>query len=108
MFDFEKPASRDLTETITILARMSRFIIADLTDPKSIPHELEAIVPHLPSVPIQPLILSSQREYGMFEHFTRYPWVLPIHRYDQLEDLLASLAEKVIAPAEAKAKELRK
>ena len=36
-----------ITETITLLARMARFIIADLTDPSSIPKELEAIVPDL-------------------------------------------------------------
>jgi hypothetical protein len=43
----------------------------------------------------------------MFEHFKRYPWVLAIHRYRDLDDLLSSLSEKVIAPAEAKAKEIR-
>jgi uncharacterized protein YjbI with pentapeptide repeats len=108
LFDFAKPASRDITETVTTLARISRFIIADLTDPRSIPQELQAIVSDLPSVPVQPLLLSSQREYGMFEHFTRYPWVLPIVCYEQQDDLIEALPEQVIAPAEAKAKELQK
>ena len=108
LFDFEGPTSRDITETLRILAGMARFVIADLSEPRSIPQELMAIVPALPSVPVQPILLRSEREYGMYEHFTRYPWVLPIQAYDRLEDLLASLADKVIAPAEAKANELQK
>jgi len=39
---------------------MARFIIADLTDPRSIPKELEAIVPGL-AVPVQPLLEGSTR-----------------------------------------------
>lgn len=42
----------------------------------------------------------------MFEHFKKYPWVLTVHQYRDLDDLLANLAAKVIAPAEAKAKEM--
>src|SRR6516164_1456848 len=47
LFDFNPSTARDLIETISLLARMARFIIADLTDPSSIPQELEAIVPGL-------------------------------------------------------------
>ena len=47
LFDFEKPSSRNMTETVSTLAHLSRFIIADLTDPSSIPQELYAIVPTL-------------------------------------------------------------
>jgi uncharacterized protein YjbI with pentapeptide repeats len=106
LFDFEKPSSRDLTETISTLAHMARFVIADITDAKSIPQELQRIVPDLPSVPVQPLIATSDYEYGMFEHFRRYPWVLETYQYDSPDDLLGALDEKVISPAESKAKEL--
>jgi hypothetical protein len=84
---------------------MARFIIADLTDPSSIPKELEAIVPGL-AVPVQPLLEASSRPYAMFKDYWKYDWVLPVYRYEGLEPLLATLAEKVIAPAEGKVKAL--
>jgi Pentapeptide repeats (8 copies) len=105
LFDFAVPATRDITETVSLLARMARFIIADLTDPSSIPHELEAIVPHL-AVPVQPLLEASSRSYAMFKDLLKYEWVLPVYRYEGLEPLLATLPEKVIAPAEGKVKAL--
>jgi len=105
LFDFNVPATRDITETISLLARMARFIIADLTDPSSIPKELEAIVPGL-AVPVQPLLEGSSRPYAMFKDYWKYDWVLPVYRYEGLEPLLATLAEKVIAPAEGKVKAL--
>lgn len=108
LFDFEKPSSRNLTETISTLAHMARFVIADLTDAKSIPQELQRIIPDMPSLPIQPLILSSQYEYAMFKDFLDYQSVLIPHRFDDLDDLLATLHEKVIKPAIDKAEEIQK
>jgi hypothetical protein len=81
---------------------------ADLTDPRSIPQELAFIVPTLPSVPVQPILRISQRGYGILEHFTRFPWVLPIYRYTDQVGLLHSLKENVIDPAEQKAQDLAK
>jgi hypothetical protein len=45
VFDFEKPTNRTTDETITLLARMARFVIADISDAKSVLQELRAIVP---------------------------------------------------------------
>ncbi len=104
VFDFARPERRDLTEMVTTLARMSRFIVADITDPKSIPQELSQIVPDLPSVPVAPLILTSEQPYAMFEHFKRYGWVLPLVRYKDTADLLKKLPRSVIEKAEKKAR----
>ena len=72
LFDFKRPSSRDTRETVSTLAHMARFVIADITDARSIPAELESIVYQLLSVPVQPLILSSDYEYGLFEHIRRF------------------------------------
>jgi hypothetical protein len=79
---------------------MSRFIIADLSDPSSLPQELTSIIPELPSVPIQPIIIANQSEYSMYEHWKRYPWVLNVHKYESLDGLINELADKVIIPPE--------
>jgi hypothetical protein len=106
LFDFEKPASKDLPGTISTLANMARFIIADLTDPRSVAHELATVVPGT-VVPVQAIILEGQREYAMFpDLMRRHHWVLQPHQYKSKELLIAQLSERVIAPAEAKAKEL--
>ena len=107
LFDFEKPSERDLTETISTLARLSRFIIADVTDAKSIPQELQAIVPDLPSVPVRLIIQKDAEEYAMLPHFKRYPWVIETYRYQDSQQLIASLSEQVIQAAEEKVIQLQ-
>jgi hypothetical protein len=110
LFDFDRPANQITDETITLLARMARFVIADISDAKSVLQELRAIVPDVPSVAVQPLLLRSQEEPGMFDFFhpKLRPSVLETHRYDTPEQLIADLGEKVIRPAEIKVQELRK
>jgi len=101
VFDFEKPRSGTTINTVTLLARMARFVIADISDAKSVLMELQAIVPHSPKLPVQPIIVSAQEEPGMFDSFEAYPWVLKVHRYDTQAQLLADLKDRVIGPVEA-------
>ena len=103
VFDFDKPTSRTTVETITFLARMARFVIADISDAKSVLQELGAIVPDNPSVPVQSIIDAAQDEPGMFDFFKPYPWFLKVYRYRNPAQLLADLDKRVIAPPEAKA-----
>jgi hypothetical protein len=44
----------------------------------------------------------------MFKDYWKYSWVLPPYRYEGIEGLLVTLAEKVVAPAEAMVKVLEK
>ena len=102
--------------SIGVLAKISDVLghgIEDLfdippgQDAKSVPQELIQIVPNLPSVPVQPILLESQKEYGMFEHFARFPWVLDIYLYHDINELISTLSEKIITPIEIKVQSMR-
>ena len=108
VFDFEKPHSRNLTETVSTLAHLSRFIIADITNAKSILKSWEPLYPHLPSVPVLPILQRGATEYAMFESFKACPWVLQIYRYQDIPSLLASIKEHIIMPVEQKEYEKEK
>jgi uncharacterized protein YjbI with pentapeptide repeats len=73
LFDFDPAASQTRMETVSTLARLSRFVIADITDAKTILQELQGIVPTAPALPVQPILLSGQKEPGMFDFFRMYP-----------------------------------
>jgi hypothetical protein len=108
VFDFEQPTSRTTDETITLLARMARFVIADISDAKSVLQELRGIVPECPTIPVQPIIVEGQDEPGMFDVFKRYPWFLKVHPYKNSAQLLVDLKDRVIGPLEAEVAKLRR
>jgi transcriptional regulator with XRE-family HTH domain len=86
LFDFEGPRNRNITETVQTLAYLSRFIIADITSPRSSPQELQATVPN-PKVPFVPLLSTGQKPWGMFSDLAEYPWVLPVQKYKNIGQL---------------------
>jgi len=101
VFDFPEPHDRDKIETVTGLAWLSRFVIADLTAPRSTPLEAHAIVPHL-MVPFASVIERGKRRFAMFADLQRkYPWVLPTVSYRSDKQLANYLEPAVVDQAEA-------
>jgi uncharacterized protein YjbI with pentapeptide repeats len=108
-FDCQKPTSKSERETMAILARLSRFVLADLTSAKVVLQALDVLVPHLTSVPIQPVLHTrAQQTVVIASEDHRYPWFFPTVHYQNVRDALANLSEKIIAPAEAWIKEQTK
>jgi len=100
LFDFEKPSSRDFTETIRILAGMSLFVIADISNPKSSPLELQATVPDY-MIPFVPMIQEGEEPFAMFNDLRiKYDkWFLDTRKYDSCDSLIRNLDKAIINPA---------
>ena len=100
VFDFERPTDRDFTETIMTLAGMSMFVIADITNPKSSPLELQAAVPNY-QIPFVPIQQADERPFAMFANLqTKYrDWVLDLRKYATEEQLLEHFEAAIVAPA---------
>jgi hypothetical protein len=107
LFTFKKPDNRDLVESIIGFAAFSKFILADISEPKSIPSELQAIVPNFLSVPVATIINSTGKPYATYSSIERKENVIkPIVRYKNTNDLLKKL-DDLIMKAEDKLSELR-
>jgi uncharacterized protein YjbI with pentapeptide repeats len=99
IFDFECPTGRDFTETIMTLAGMSSFVIADITNPKSAPLELQATVPNF-MIPFVPILQDGEPAFSMFSNLqTKYHWVLDVLGYNSADTLVEVLDGAVINPA---------
>jgi hypothetical protein len=107
LFDFVGAENLDATGTVTLLAKMARFIIADLTEPKSVAHELAVIV-LCTVVAIKPILLKGQTTYTMFhDYYKGRNYILPIYEYEDVKDLMANLGTEVISPTEECVSRLR-
>lgn len=102
MFDFEGAAERDFTETIKVLAGLSLFVIADITNPKSAPLELQATVPDF-KIPFVAILEKGQECFSMYKDLLGHDWVLrPVRSYQSATQLVAALQDGVVRPALAK------
>jgi uncharacterized protein YjbI with pentapeptide repeats len=107
VFDFDRPIDKDLTETIKTLAGLSYFVIADVTNPKSSPLELQATVPDY-QIPFVPIIQEGESPFAMMVDLQKkYDWVLNTVSYDSQETLMKILKPLIIDPAMKKRQELR-
>jgi len=107
MFDFDPTTNQTIIETVKTLAGMSRFVIADLTDARSVPQELQIIDTHCRTVAVRLIKKRGEPEYGMLD-FRNSPWfVKGRYEYETAEELIASIKDNVIGRAEEKVKELR-
>lgn len=106
LFDFDPAANLDISDTVTLLARMARFIIADITDPRSVQQELTMIAPNV-MVAICPILLETQEPWAMFSELQRRSHgMLPICRYRDIADLLSKLATTLVPALEARRADL--
>lgn len=106
IFDFERSTARDFTETIKTLASLSVFVIADITNPKSAPLELQATVPDY-QIPFVPLIQKGEAPFSMFTDLVnKYDWVLEPVEYSSLDQLKSGFKAAVIDRAWKKLQEL--
>jgi len=105
MFDFEGASTKDFTETVKILAGMCRFVIADITSPKSSPLELQATVPDY-KVPFVPIIQESEQPFSMFANLQEYPWMLDLLEYESTKQLITVIDKAIVQPAQVKADQI--
>jgi uncharacterized protein YjbI with pentapeptide repeats len=101
VFNFDKPDTKDFSETVRLLASLSKFVIVDITNPRSTPLELQATVPDY-MVPFAPILQQGEEPFSMFVDLqNKYDWVLqPVVGYPSVDRLLEVLEDKVVRPAE--------
>ncbi len=109
MFDFAPLPDRNLVETVVVLAGLSRFIIADLTDAKAVGFELTKINDAL-KIPTL-LMLANSEDINdlteMWNDISENLWVShQVTRYSEVTDLLAQVPS-MISEADELRQELR-
>ncbi len=103
VYEFEGPNQRALVDAVRFFAVLSEFVIADITDPRSVAFELNALVPDL-AIPLVPLIREGSKPFAMFADLQRkYPWVMRPFAYRttrQIDQQFPSIIELAVSSSE--------
>ena len=86
---------------------MSLFVIADVTNPKSSPLELQATVPDY-QIPFVTILQEGKKPFAMLDDLKKYDWVLEPLKYESSEQLRKAFKKAILEPAWAKHQELQK
>lgn len=108
LFTFTKPDSRSFIETVSTVAHLSRFVIADFSEPKAVLEEVPVIMQEL-SIPLQPLVVkgSGKLPSTYFNLKDKHgDKILEPYAYTDTDTLTKYFKEKVIDPAEQEADKL--
>jgi uncharacterized protein YjbI with pentapeptide repeats len=100
LFTFQPPKNMDLVQSVVTLAHLSRYVIADISEPQAVPQELQAIIQSI-AIPVRPIMqLGTPEPSGVFASFlASSDRITKIYRYRDLEHLRANFA-RVLEPAE--------
>jgi hypothetical protein len=101
VFNFDKPETKDFTETVRLMAGLSQFVIVDITNPRSAPLELQATVPNC-MVPFVPILEKGEEPFAMLADLwiQHRDWVLDPIRYSSVDRLIEILEPEIVGPAQ--------
>lgn len=99
VFDFGRPRERDYIETVMILVGIVRFVIADLSG-SSVPQELSAAVSNYDR-PFMPILETGSKQSQSFSELLQNQNVFEPVEFENQEQLLTLLQERIVVLAEA-------
>ena len=108
IFDFDKPVDKSIADTVTTLARLARFVIADVTDPSWVTVEAQLIVRESRSIPFR---LIKQESAPMPSPINDLradaPQLIKPFNYRSLDHAVTSV-KAILEPAEEMAEKIRR
>ncbi len=108
--DFSNASQRQHRGNLIILAQLTQFIIAVVTESKGIAQALVSIVEGSPAVPIQPLYKHGSSSWRLNEQMKKYNWVLEPRSYEdgkELEKLVGDVVSGLVTKGKVDLPRLR-